>query len=69
MSLSDEELVALILTQDTAAFEVLMRRYFRMAFLVAYLLNGKARPADGGSDLPQHGAHPNRQGLDLPQAG
>ncbi|HEY9504938.1 MAG TPA: stage II sporulation protein M, partial [Gemmatimonadales bacterium] len=40
-----------------------------MAFLVAYLLNGKARPAGGGSDLPQHGAHPDRQGLDLPQAG
>jgi uncharacterized membrane protein SpoIIM required for sporulation/uncharacterized RDD family membrane protein YckC len=40
-----------------------------MAFLVTYLLNGKARPAGAGSDLPQHRAHADRQGLDLPQAG
>ena len=40
-----------------------------MAFLVAYLLNGKVRPAGAGSDLPQHRAHADREGLDLPQAG
>ena len=40
-----------------------------MAFLVAYLLNGKAQPAGAGSDVPQHRAHADRHGLDLPQAG
>jgi uncharacterized membrane protein SpoIIM required for sporulation/uncharacterized RDD family membrane protein YckC len=40
-----------------------------MAFLVAYLFNGRAGPAGAGSDLPQHGAHPDREGLDLPQTG
>jgi RNA polymerase sigma-70 factor (ECF subfamily) len=46
MSLSDEELVALILAQDTAAFEVLMRRYFRMAFLVAFAQVGNRQDAE-----------------------
>jgi hypothetical protein len=40
-----------------------------MAFLVTYLRNGKALPARAASDVPQHGAHPDRQALDLPQAG
>jgi uncharacterized RDD family membrane protein YckC/uncharacterized membrane protein SpoIIM required for sporulation len=40
-----------------------------VAFLVAYLLNGKAGPAEAGSELAQHRAHPDGQGLDLPQAG
>jgi uncharacterized RDD family membrane protein YckC/uncharacterized membrane protein SpoIIM required for sporulation len=40
-----------------------------MAFLLAYLLNGKPRPGGPGSDLPEHRAHPDRQGLDLTQAG
>jgi hypothetical protein len=40
-----------------------------MAFLVAYLLNGKALAAGAGSDVPQHRAHTDRHGLDLPQAG
>jgi hypothetical protein len=40
-----------------------------VAFLVVYLLNGKAAPAGSGSDLAQHPAHPNGQGLDLPQTG
>jgi uncharacterized membrane protein SpoIIM required for sporulation/uncharacterized RDD family membrane protein YckC len=39
-----------------------------LAFLVVYLLNGRARPGSG-SDLPQHGPHPDGQRLDLPQAG
>ena len=46
MSLSDEELVALILRQDTAAFEVLMRRYFRMAFLIAFAQVGNRHDAE-----------------------
>lgn len=46
MSQSDEELVALILRNDTAAFEVLMRRYFRMAFLVAYAQIGNRHDAE-----------------------
>ena len=40
-----------------------------MAFLVAYLLNGKPQPAGAASDLPQHRPHADREGLDLPQAG
>ena len=40
-----------------------------IAFLITYLLNGKPRPAGAGSDLPQHRAHADRHGLDLPQAG
>ena len=40
-----------------------------VAFLVVYLLNGKARPAAPGSDLAQHSPHPDGQRLDLPQAG
>jgi uncharacterized membrane protein SpoIIM required for sporulation/uncharacterized RDD family membrane protein YckC len=40
-----------------------------MAFLVTYLLNGRAAPVGAGSDLPQHRAHTDSQGLDLPQAG
>jgi hypothetical protein len=40
-----------------------------MAFLVAYLLNGRARPDGGRSELAQHRAHPDGHGLDLPQAG
>jgi len=39
-----------------------------MAFLAAYLLNGRAR-LEGGSDLAQHRAHPDGQAFDLPQAG
>ena len=46
MSQSDEELVALILGSDTAAFEVLMRRYFRMAFLVAFAQLGNREDAE-----------------------
>ncbi|HSA56287.1 MAG TPA: RNA polymerase sigma factor [Gemmatimonadaceae bacterium] len=46
MSQSDEELVALILRNDTAAFEVLMRRYFRMAFLVAFAQVGDRHDAE-----------------------
>jgi RNA polymerase sigma-70 factor (ECF subfamily) len=46
MSPSDETLVALILTHDTAAFEVLMRRYFRMAFLVAFAHVGNRQDAE-----------------------
>ena len=46
MSQSDEELVALILRNDTAAFEVLMRRYFRMAFLVAFAQVGNRQDAE-----------------------
>jgi RNA polymerase sigma-70 factor (ECF subfamily) len=46
MSQSDEELVALILTEDTAAFEVLMRRYYRMAFLVAFARVGNRQDAE-----------------------
>ena len=46
MSQSDEELVALILRNDTAAFEVLMRRYFRLAFLVAFALVGNRQDAE-----------------------
>jgi hypothetical protein len=40
-----------------------------LAFLVAYLFNGRARTGAGASDLPQHGAHADGQRLDLPQAG
>ena len=40
-----------------------------LAFLVAYLLNGRPRSGGAGSDLPQHRAHPDGQRLDLPQAG
>jgi hypothetical protein len=40
-----------------------------MAFLAIYLLNGRPGPADPGSDLAQHRAHPDGQRLDLPQAG
>lgn len=46
MSQSDEELVALILENDTAAFGVLMRRYFRMAFLVAFAQLGNREDAE-----------------------
>ena len=46
MSQTDEELVALILGNDTAAFEVLMRRYFRMAFLVAFAQVGNRQDAE-----------------------
>lgn len=46
MSQSDEELVALILGNDTAAFEILMRRYFRMAFLVAFAQLGNREDAE-----------------------
>lgn len=40
-----------------------------MAFLAAYLLNGKAAPGRDASDLAQHGAHADGERLDLPQAG
>jgi uncharacterized membrane protein SpoIIM required for sporulation/uncharacterized RDD family membrane protein YckC len=40
-----------------------------MAFLTAYLLNGKARQAGTESDLAQHRAHPDGQSLDLPETG
>ena len=43
---SDEELVTLILKRDTAAFEVLMRRYFRTAFLVAFARLGSREDAE-----------------------
>ena len=46
MSQSDEELVALILGNDTAAFDVLMRRYFRMAFLTAFSQLGNREDAE-----------------------
>lgn len=46
MPQSDEELVALILRNDTAAFEVLMRRYFRMAFLAAFAQLGNRHDAE-----------------------
>jgi RNA polymerase sigma-70 factor (ECF subfamily) len=46
MSQSDAELVALTLKQDTAAFEILMRRYFRMAFLVAFAQVGNRQDAE-----------------------
>jgi len=46
MSQSDEELVALVLREDTAAFEVLMRRYFRIAFLVAFAQVGTRQDAE-----------------------
>jgi uncharacterized RDD family membrane protein YckC/uncharacterized membrane protein SpoIIM required for sporulation len=40
-----------------------------MGFLVTYLLNGRAPTSGAGSDIPQHRAHPDRERLDLPQAG
>ena len=40
-----------------------------MAFLAAYLFNGRRRPGEAGSDLAQHRAHPDGQRLHLPQAG
>jgi RNA polymerase sigma-70 factor (ECF subfamily) len=46
MPQSDEELVALVLANDTAAFEVLMRRYFRTAFLVAFAQLGNREDAE-----------------------
>ena len=46
MSQSDEELVPLILANDTTAFEVLMRRYSRMAFLVAFAQLGNREDAE-----------------------
>ncbi len=46
MPQSDEELVALIVNNDTAAFEVLMRRYFRAAFLVAFAQLGNRHDAE-----------------------
>ena len=36
MEQSDADLVSLVRRKDTAAFDVLMRRYFRTAFLVAF---------------------------------
>jgi uncharacterized membrane protein SpoIIM required for sporulation len=39
-----------------------------LAFLAAYLFNGGVRPA-ARSDVAQHAAHPDREGLDLPEAG
>jgi RNA polymerase sigma-70 factor (ECF subfamily) len=46
MAPSDEELVARICSGDAAAFEVLMRRYFRMAFLVAFAQIGNREDAE-----------------------
>jgi uncharacterized membrane protein SpoIIM required for sporulation/uncharacterized RDD family membrane protein YckC len=40
-----------------------------MAFLAAYLFNGRPQPPGAGSDLAQHRAHPDGQRLDLPQTG
>ena len=40
-----------------------------VAFLIAYLINGRERPGEAGSDLAQHRAHPDGERLDLPQAG
>ena len=40
-----------------------------LAFLAAYLFNGRPRPGGSGSDLAQHRAHADGQGLDLTQAG
>jgi RNA polymerase sigma-70 factor (ECF subfamily) len=42
----DEQLVARIQSGETAAFEVLMRRHFRMAFLVAYAQLGNRADAE-----------------------
>ena len=43
MADADAELVARVHSRDAAAFEVLMRRYFRMAFLIAFAqLNDRA---------------------------
>jgi RNA polymerase sigma factor (sigma-70 family) len=42
----DEQLVARIQSGDTAAFEILMRRHFRMAFLVAYAQLGNRADAE-----------------------
>ena len=38
-------------------------------FLALYLLNGAGAPAASGSELAQHRPHPDRQRLDLPEAG
>jgi RNA polymerase sigma-70 factor (ECF subfamily) len=47
MTESDAALVARIQAGDAAAFEVLMRRHFRMAFIVAYAqLNNRADAED-----------------------
>jgi RNA polymerase sigma-70 factor (ECF subfamily) len=47
MTEPDAELVRRIRSGDTAAFEVLMRRHFRMAFIVAYAqLNNRADAED-----------------------
>jgi RNA polymerase sigma-70 factor, ECF subfamily len=46
MSASDAELVARIQTGDTVAFEVLMRRHFRMAFLIAFAQLGNRADAE-----------------------
>lgn len=46
MAQSDEELVARILRNDPAAFEILMRRHFRAAFLVAFAQLGNRHDAE-----------------------
>lgn len=46
MEESDAELVSRIRDGDAAAFEVLMRRYFRMAFLVAFAQLGNRADAE-----------------------
>jgi RNA polymerase sigma-70 factor (ECF subfamily) len=43
---SDAELVARIQSGDAAAFEALMRRHFRMAFLIAFALLGNRADAE-----------------------
>jgi RNA polymerase sigma-70 factor (ECF subfamily) len=43
---SDAELVARIRSEDAAAFEILMRRHFRMAFLVAFAQLGDRTDAE-----------------------
>ena len=46
MSEPDAELVARIQVGDTAAFELLMRRHFRMAFLIAFAQLGNRADAE-----------------------
>jgi RNA polymerase sigma-70 factor (ECF subfamily) len=46
MEPSDAELVSRICQKDAAAFEVLMRRHFRAAFLVAYAQIGSREDAE-----------------------